>query len=450
MNVRSVLLAAILVVLAGVAFPALADFNVKDFGAKGDGKADDTKAIQDAFDAAAKTARSEQYPGHSYYVSNAEIYFPSGKYIITDTLQIKANVRGEGGAIIYLENSKKDIMAGDWVWRWKIEGITFVGGRDQLHIGNPNIDTGRIIIEQCSFYNCDGIAVNLLKGTNSTQVTVEDCVFLHCRQAVVNWCDLCKVKDTWVSTKKEMQNQAAFENHGWMVLDNICGVPIVVPENDQRWIDNYGSVTCRDFRFGGESAGFTCIVNFAPYVCKYPVQGPSITIDSCFVAANGNKKRRCAIYLEAIPNQIVVTKSWGFCDIPIVVLDEKVDVSKFTNEARNRPDGFRYLIGEANHEIIRWYNGLLPEAMMPYQANEVVLDAPPKAGYWRRGQFVRNRNVEGTWGPQGYVKKTTPAAAEPYGWYCVESGDPGTWQPMPLGKMITRDIQSIIDRQKRN
>ena len=42
-------------------------FNVKDFGAKGDGKTSDTKAIQSAIDAASKV--------------QGTVYFPDGKYM---------------------------------------------------------------------------------------------------------------------------------------------------------------------------------------------------------------------------------------------------------------------------------------------------------------------------------------------------------------------------------
>ena len=37
-------------------------------------------------------------------------------------------------------------------------------------------------------------------------------------------------------------------------------------------------------------------------------------------------------------------------------------------------------------------------------------------------------NVQGEGTATGYVKATTPADREPIGWYCLESGKPGTWR----------------------
>jgi hypothetical protein len=54
-------------------------FNVKDYGAAGDGMADDTRAIQATLNAAANTAP-------------ATVYFPAGTYIINGMIEIKNNV----------------------------------------------------------------------------------------------------------------------------------------------------------------------------------------------------------------------------------------------------------------------------------------------------------------------------------------------------------------------
>ncbi|MDR1860479.1 MAG: glycoside hydrolase family 55 protein, partial [Bacteroidales bacterium] len=74
-------------------------FNVKEFGAKGDGKTSDSEAIQKALDAAGAVSGS--------------VYFPSGVYMCHD-LKARAHTtllaepqwayRGEGGAILSLDS----------------------------------------------------------------------------------------------------------------------------------------------------------------------------------------------------------------------------------------------------------------------------------------------------------------------------------------------------------
>jgi hypothetical protein len=197
---RSVQSLACLVGVSGVLWlPLLAlaesearptNFNVKDFGAKGDGRTDDTKAIQAAFDAAGKKTWSEQYPGSAYFISMPVVFFPSGKYLLSDTINVGVNVQGEGTAILQQEKPDKDIFAGTFSWRWQLSGLTLVAGRHHMDIGNPNIDTGRIIIEKCAFYSAAGTAVRVREGSNSTQISIRDCVFIQCDQALVNYCDM--------------------------------------------------------------------------------------------------------------------------------------------------------------------------------------------------------------------------------------------------------------------
>ena len=51
---------------------AAADFNVRDFGAKGDGRSDDTAAVRKAADAAIKAQKN--------VYDNRSLYFPPGTY----------------------------------------------------------------------------------------------------------------------------------------------------------------------------------------------------------------------------------------------------------------------------------------------------------------------------------------------------------------------------------
>lgn len=181
-------------------------------------------------------------------ISIPTVFIPAGKYLITETIDLKANVLGEGTAIVEQKNSEKDVFSSTFAWRLQVSGLTLVGGQHQLHIGNPNVDTGRITIEKCAFYNARGTAIRLRQGSNSTQMSGRDGVFYNCNQALVNWCDLTSVTDCWISRAHEMKDRAVIENRGVLTLQNICGVPAVNAENDQRWIDNYGTVTPGDLR----------------------------------------------------------------------------------------------------------------------------------------------------------------------------------------------------------
>lgn len=402
-----------------------ASFNVRNFGARGDGTADDTPAIRAAFAAAAKTTISIPTPGTAHHYSQNNVYFPNGRYRLTETLMPTANMVGEGNVILQQSDTEKDIVSSKSVWRWRIHGFTFLGGRHHLHIGNANRDSGRIIIDNCNFYNAAGTAIRIRKGSNSTQATITNCTVLNCDQVLVNWCDMTKFADTWVTTARTMKNKAAIENHGILLIEHMLGVPLVQAENDQRWIDNHGGLTCRNVRFGGEFAGMTIVVNWARYDATYPVIPISVVIDNCHVYALGNPARKSMVYCEEIPNQIIVTNNNGLPDLPMVAVSDKLDLDTYFDDALKRdPQTLKFSIGPEQVEVL-FRNAQLPEQMRPFQTNQVWGNAPPTTGNWQRGTLIRKRE------PKGSVAATT-AGGELFGWYCVGSGTPGSWQPVRL------------------
>jgi hypothetical protein len=340
----SPLLVLLFFFVSGVAGDDSAVFNVRTFGALGDGTTDDTVAIQLAIDTAANATVAYMFMGpldHSVVAARATVLFPRGHYVLSDTLILHSarthipgyheapNLLGEGRAILHQLHNGTDIVFGTQVVRWRVSGLAFLGGNNQLHVGNNNTDKGQILVDDCSFLYASGAAVRLLEpsaelwppnvgkrpatfsgggvggdlgqrpsakhglarfgGSFSTHVAVQRCMFQECNQALVNWADWTTVDNCWVTTSMAMTNDTAvFENHDRLFLSNILGVPrdIHGVNATQRWVDNYayrydaGRVSLRGFRFGGEGGGMAGIFNFAPLACQL-VQSPYSHMDLC-------------------------------------------------------------------------------------------------------------------------------------------------------------------------
>ena len=403
-------------------------FNVRDFGAKGAG-GDDTEGIKAAIAAATRVCWGEKPPGSVHYASEPVVFFPSGKYKISETLQAGGcNLLGEGSSIIHMTDPEKDIFFSTSIWRWRVSGLLLFGGRHQLHIGNANINSSQFIIDKCTFQKASGVAIKMGKRTASAQLIIKNCMFTQNNQALVNRCDQAVLKDSWISTSKGMKDKAVIENHNVLRMENIVGVPEVDPRANQRWIDNHFSLTCRNVRFGGEGGGFTAVFNFAKFINRRPQAGSSsVVMESCFFFCARNDKIQSAIYLEEVPNQLIIRDSSGFISgggrgWPVVKVSPKMDLDTYFDDVR--VGGIRILIDDTLttgiHDDLDFFTEL-PEQLKPYQVNDIVSDAAPKSGNWRRGQFVRNRNTKGP-----------SAAGAPYGWYCVESGKSTRWKPVFL------------------
>jgi len=346
--------------------------SVKDFGAKGDGKTDDTKAIQTAFEVAGKAGRGGRFGDRgAYYSSTPEVVFPVGTYLISDTIKVGVKiVRGEGDPAIKQKNPEKDIFYYGNAWHGKISGLTFLGGRTHLNLGNPNIDTGHFSIMDCKFHHSSGPAILFRKGSNSTFLIIKDCLITHCRQALISHTDWTTLRDTWITSHKDMDHMAVIENrHGFMTLDNMLGVPLAFGV-DQRWVDNYGSLHCYGCRFGGEFGGFTPVVNFAKFSPQ--AGGNWILIDDSLICSQSNFKRKCGVYCEEVPNSIVIRNS-VIVGVPAVKVDKKIDLNTYFRGAR--PGMLRYAVTDCVGEFSMDMPELLRKPMIENGKKEVQLSA---------------------------------------------------------------------------
>lgn len=212
-------------------YPSWANIKTR-FGARGDGKTDDTRAFQQALDSLTVSLRKFNI-GKSAYTT---IYIPAGRYVISQTLQLKGklgiNILGEDpdNTIIIWKGSDNDTLfwangsayykIGRLTWdangRKKLEGIgihwkdrwdnresqsyaalnieisdcNFRGGFARAISGGTSEEgTGHndseISIRRCQFFNCTESGIKI-RGYNALDYWIWDCRFYNCYQGVYN------------------------------------------------------------------------------------------------------------------------------------------------------------------------------------------------------------------------------------------------------------------------
>ena len=152
--------------------------SVKDFGAVGNGIADDTDAI---FNAVNQTA-------------GKKLYFPSGTYVVSSPIRLNPNNYLTGD----YQNSVLFLKSGSYAADNKsifyttnttsiemnvvLENLVFDGNKGNVGVNRNPMNTffrgSNYLVKNCIFKNCEGIALNISNITST--VYVEGCSFIDC------------------------------------------------------------------------------------------------------------------------------------------------------------------------------------------------------------------------------------------------------------------------------
>ena len=375
--------------------------NVKDFGAKGDGKTDDTESVQRCLLEAGSSKYPRFYRGHT---AAPEVYFPEGIYCISNTLLVPScggkdgvlsfiNLRGDG-AVIRQASSEKDIMYIRYAYRNLIEGLTFEGGRRQIKIWSKNHDKAHIIIRDCVFRNSTGAAIDdqlrvpfsydshfiegivepysiktgesglplltavdeepyKIAGYVSTTMRISRCSFENCMQALSIWADWSLVDDCVIETNPEMSGPAILTG-GTLMLEKIRGLGHGAPGKKQWWITidqrknirpSWGNISLDMKQVSlktDSAAGWTVVRNEA----KNSVPNVVIFADDCVFQGTGSDNYGI-LHLVEIPNLIMIRNcrelNGGNCNL---FSYEKQFPKEYFGKAN--PESFAYVLDDNN------------------------------------------------------------------------------------------------------
>ena len=328
--------------------------NVKDLAntdptqpksAAGDGKTDDTAAIQAGADLAKARSYVLKPDGGSYLGSSTTLYFPAGHYLITDEIKLGpyTNIVSDSRAIIEQKTAGKSCFVFNNCYTISIRGLRFLRGKHQIWMDNKNVDSTVLDISECEFQLSSDYAI-ATQGTASptdphmsANLMINKCKFIRPRKVLRNVCDYAIVRDSWVTVGFENfdRDSAAFMNtSGVLMLDNMIGVPVfgsIDAEGRQsldtkgvdrvRWIDNYGSVLAQKSRFGGEFGGIPIVHHFGLPDTKYPKMGQTILIENSWICAGPRIRKDSAVVTlrDGIPQLLRIIGNSNLVDGTLIL-----------------------------------------------------------------------------------------------------------------------------------
>lgn len=319
-------------------------YSVKDYGAIGDGKTDDTDAIQRCI----TTVEKKNYAYYNSETAYPEIIFPSGNYVISRPIVIAANrksmnlsIRGKGKVTITQKNPDKDIFYMHYGYRQCVDNITFKGGNTQIKFFSRNFNRAQLLIKNCKFIDASSYAVDdALKGVHYSKIVapyeitwknslpyatkvdvdklpdvyftssimhVDACEFINCHKAVRAFADWGIISKCKIITSPEMKGAAIYSRGVLKIKDTSCFAKIK-KSNNQRFVDNIqGGMILQNVTINTDGPGICPIYNRRIYD-NGGLYNVYAVIDNCNIKAAGSSENSF-VYCEEVPNMISITNS---------------------------------------------------------------------------------------------------------------------------------------------
>ncbi|MCF6176487.1 MAG: hypothetical protein L3J71_12065 [Victivallaceae bacterium] len=338
-------------------------FKVTDFGAKGDGKTDDTDAIQRCI----TTAEQQQRQFYKAETAYPEIIFPAGDYVISRPIVISPTrtrmnlaIRGEGAVTIRQLNQDQDIFYIHYGYRNSIENITFIGGKRQIKFFSRNYNRAQLLVRNCKFIDSSSYAIDdELKGVHykkiiepytvswknglpyltanavdelpdvfytSSMVHIDNCEFDNSMKVLRIFADWAVLSNSKIITNPAMKGAAIYAR-GVLKISNTSCFAKVKTANKQRFVDNINAgVMLENVTIDTDGAGLCAIYNRRAYDNGGQYNSYAI-VSNCQIKA-ADSPENSVVYCEEVPNLISITNTTETSGKTIPAIGFRPEVTK--------------------------------------------------------------------------------------------------------------------------
>ncbi len=298
------------------------DIVVTDFGAKGDGLADDTAALQKAADALWKVNGDGILPynrGASEATIDgiqARMVFPAGTYRLTAPVFFRKKVFAvaEGRVDIVQTDEASDAFYCCEAFICRFEGLSFRGGRSQIRLATHNTEGANLRIKDCSFADSAASAVECLsfktepplldahgkivgigewmwdanvgrhvrdprwdgprsEYNNSTFLLIEGCRFEACGRAATFACDGAMMRNCKIVSRRNVSG-GSIRVANTLHASGIDATLLRAPALEQSLFEGSGKIWIEESRIhtdDGSGAPVVIYSNKVAYVASYVV-----------------------------------------------------------------------------------------------------------------------------------------------------------------------------------